>query len=247
MNQLAWRELKQGKLTDVVSGFMESLPESSLHPLKSNSQLSRYARAGFLALLCSDYAEALQGLVDRVLERDDPYRGGNAEALLAITAAREIVRAASAIGSTSDMDELFASHIQSKVDEFEKNYPGLKQARDIIAHADEYMASEGRVQDQWFDTTNRFGENSWIFRVGNKLDFDMVKLAKDSIELTSTLGKIVGGALYVERALEFPRKLVKALEKPGLEFEISLDVETEIIEIRPIRTEIFTEVGEKES
>lgn len=196
------------------------------HPLNSETLRDRYTRAMVLSSLCTDYANSVQLLVKNTLSRDDPYRGGVGEALLTITASREVLRTARSAINTSSMDPYFASMIQENIALFEKNHPHLKQARDVIAHVDEYIKSTGRDKSQWFDTVTRFGENFWIFRIGNELDIDMVKLASDVLELSSTVQRVTSFTMYIESKLEKPGKLVKDLMERGIYVSLRIEGDT---------------------
>ena len=213
---------------------MIPLPEPSPHPLKSDDFKPRSARAHLLSGLCTDYARSVQLLVAGVLAREDPQRGGNGEALLVITAAREVMRTATAVIRTSEMDDFFASAIKEKLDDFRSKHEHLKRARDVIAHVDEYIASRGKDRDQWFDTTNRFGSNAWVFRIGNKLDIDMVQLAADVKDLADTVQKVTSVWSYIEAKLDGPGALVKGLMDKGI--YVSLKVSGEVGELSILGT-----------
>lgn len=214
--------------------FMNPFPEPSPHPLKADDFEPRYVRAHLLSGLCADYAHSVQLLVAGVLAREDPYRGGNGEALLAITAAREVMRTATAVIKTSEMDEFFASDIREKLDELRSTHENLKKARDVIAHVDEYVESRGKDPDQWFDTTNRFGSDAWVFRIGNKLDIDMVQLAADVNDLADAVKKSALLWGLIEAKLDGPSAIVKGLMDRGI--YVSLKVSGEVGELSILET-----------
>lgn len=197
-------------------GPLHPLPDPKPHPIRSDELIYRFTRASMLARLSRDYASQAQSMVKEHLELEDPYRGNSAVALLVITAVRESLRAAKGVIKTSAMDEFFAQSIGEEIGRFEADHPHVKQARDVIAHVDEYISSNGRDTDQWFDTTNRFDENLWIFRIGNKLDIDMVKLVSEIVSLADFVYQIWNLWFEIERKMDGPSELLEALMEIGI-------------------------------
>jgi hypothetical protein len=176
-----------------------SLPEAIPHPLKGDDQQATYLRATFLASLCQDYAQATRKLIDGVLAREDPRNGGNAESLLAVVAAQDVVRIATTMAKNKKMPQLCKDAIEEQLQAFTTAHPHLKTARDVIEHVDEYMESQGRNSEHWFDTTTRFGRGAFIFRVSGSLDLDMVKLVPDIEELADIVRRSVAAWYQIDR------------------------------------------------
>lgn len=206
--------------------LMFPLPEPDSHPLKSNVDENRIVRLLFLTNICVDYAEVLRMLVEKVLERKDPYRGGNGEALLAITAAREVLRVASTITRTCFRDQLFADELERNLGAFENRHLNLKLARDVLTHVDEYIQSTGRIQNQWFDITNRFDGQNWIFRIGNKLDINMPQLAEDVTKLAEAISQIVRCAVGLETLMKPADQVVEDFLERGLSVDVIVEGDT---------------------
>lgn len=177
----------------------KSLPEARPHPLKGDDQRSGYLRAMFLASLSVDYARTTRKLIDGVMAREDPGYGGNAESLLAVVAAQDVVRIAATMAKNKKTPQICREAIEEQLQTFRTAHPDLKTARDVIEHVDEYMESRGRNSQQWFDTTSRFGPGAFIFRVSGNLDLDMVKLVPDVEELADIVKRSVSAWYQIDR------------------------------------------------
>lgn len=184
-----------------------TISASKGHPLAGNSFEQGYLRAAFLSSLCSDYAHVTKKLVDEVMQRADPYRGNDAEILLAVSAARNVERIAIAVRKTATLPALLRDAVQDQLGLFESTNPDLTAARNIIEHVDEYINSTGRDRDDWFDITKRVGPNRFLLRIGGHLDIEMIRMAASSVELAEVVRKAVfawGGLELRLQQIEYP-------------------------------------------
>jgi hypothetical protein len=125
------------------------------------------------------------------MQRDDPYRGGDAQAMLAISSARDVERMATAIRQCPLMPELLHDALRDQILVFKSSNPRLTDARNVIEHIDEYMKSAGHDGARWFDLTKRFAPGQFLLRIGGDLSIDMVNMAVSAIELSETARKVV--------------------------------------------------------
>ena len=181
---------------------MTTLPNPGRNPLQGHDQESEIVRGLLLAQVAVGYARALKRLVAD-LQADATSSGGfQAEALLAVSAARDIVRAARAVASLPRLPDLMQRAIHEQLELLHAGSPHLKPARDVIQHLDEYVHTDGRQRGQWFDLTVRAaGGTCWV-RIGRDLDVELLQLLADCEQLAETLHKAVGVWADIEWKLD---------------------------------------------
>lgn len=70
---------------------MTELPSPGTNTLGGGTREETFIHALFLAGVADDYARVVRKLISDITGREDPYRGGNAETLLAIAGARDVI------------------------------------------------------------------------------------------------------------------------------------------------------------
>lgn len=170
---------------------MTTLSAPGQNPLQGPDRESEIVRGLLLAQVAAGYARAMRRLVGDL--QSDAASPGDfpAEALLAVSAARDIVRAAQAVASLPRLPELMQTAIRERLELLHAGSPHLKPARDVIQHLDEYVQTDGRQRGQWFDlTVQAAGDTCWV-RIGRDLDVELLRLLDDCEQLAETLRKSV--------------------------------------------------------
>jgi hypothetical protein len=175
-----------------------------------------FVHALHLGAMAEDYARVVRNLVSEVTSREDPYRGGEAEALLAIAGARDVERIAVALAQMPLLPDFFRDLLREQRNTFLQANPNLKAARDVIEHVDEYMFARGRMQEHWFDLTSRFDDGIYLLRVGGSLDIDMMRMAAESEVLASVVAKVATVWLDLEGKMTAAEELASPFLQAGI-------------------------------
>lgn len=173
-----------------------------------------------LSDLATDYAASVDRLVTTALDQEDPYRGSNSDALLAVVAARDVHRIAVSIRDNGKIPDFLSDSIRSRTERFEADHPHLKTARDIIQHADAYINSDGRIKRHWFDITRIFSDGQFHLRISSDLEIDMMKLSVDVKELANHVDMIVDAWLGIELRFKKAENFARILMDRGFSAEI---------------------------
>jgi hypothetical protein len=197
-----------------------AIPPPLAHPLSGDTFKDQYVRAHFLSSLCTDYCDAANKLVAGIRNREDPYRGNQAEALLAVVALRNVSRLARAVQHTPLMPQMLKSAIKDQLSIFSRAHPKLETARDVIEHADQYMRSKGNKREHWFDLTQRFGDEEFLLRVSGDLDLEMVRMVEDAGELSLTTRKAVQAWFYLEQQMKPLDEIAQVFIRAGKNVKI---------------------------
>ena len=207
------------------------MPEAAPHPLRGDSFQDQYVRAMFLSSLSMDYASTARKLVGEIRARDDPYTGGDGEALLVVIAVRDVVRISIAVQRTPLLPGLFKDAIKQQVAEMNRAHPHLGAARDIIEHVDDYMRSKGKRSDHWFDLTKRFDADRFVLRIGGNLNLDMVGLVNDASELANVVNQTIEAWFNIERMMKPLDDVAKMFMSLGISVKVERQGDTAVVTI----------------
>lgn len=181
----------------------------------SDEFVNRFQALLHLMALMQNYAESTRSLLGRLHTSDNPRSVNDGEILLAITAARNVlrlvVRGRRQLGQTGVLHDAFEKSIRA----FEATNGDLIHARNVIEHADDYIVGAGRSPDDWFDISRRYENGTIIFVVG-KREINLAELANSTATLSSDSIALFNQWLIFESTFDYWQVLVKPLTEKGL-------------------------------
>jgi hypothetical protein len=188
----------------------------------SDEFVNRFQTLIHLMALMQTYAESTRSLLGRLQTAVDPLDVNDGEILLAITAARNVLRLVvkgrRELGQTGFLHDAFEESIRA----FEAANGDLIQARNVIEHADEYIVGDGRSPDDWFDIARRYDQGVFIFVIG-KRQINLADLATSTATLSSDSIALFNQWLRYESTFDYWRVLVKPLTERGLTARVSFN------------------------
>lgn len=168
-------------------------------------------RISQMAGLATGSAESCSHLLESIVGREVADAKSNANALIIVTSARNVLRVAIAVQKNVPVEGLSA--LDDAIQIFQAEYPNIRLARDLVEHADEYLSGRGRRSpEEYFDTRHFGSEERPQFTVG-KHDFDLVDLCIAAKRLAAVVDQYVRAWFNLEVAFS---KIDDQLEAFGI-------------------------------